>query len=166
MTTEVRLQGSRREGRPSRPGRPSSLRPSRIRIRTQVVLNVEMACSGCSGAVERVLKKMAGESALRRVPPLPRPPPRRSAVHAPPAAPALAGSATCMIHVCGDTPAAALSATAAASCAPAPQRRRAAGVQTFDVSLEKQRVVVRGDVTPEAVLETVRKTGKKAELAK
>ncbi|GBF92908.1 copper transport protein ATX1-like [Raphidocelis subcapitata] len=66
---------------------------------TEVVLNVEMACSGCSGAVERVLKKMAG-------------------------------------------------------------------VQTFDVSLEKQRVVVRGDVTPEAVLETVRKTGKKAELAK
>jgi copper chaperone len=39
-------------------------------------------------------------------------------------------------------------------------------VQSFDVSLEKQRVVVRGDVTPEAVLETVRKTGKKAELTK
>lgn len=28
--------------------------------RQQVVLNVEMACSGCSGAVERVLQKMPG----------------------------------------------------------------------------------------------------------
>jgi copper chaperone CopZ len=27
----------------------------------QVVLNVEMACAGCSGAVERVLKKLEGE---------------------------------------------------------------------------------------------------------
>ena len=26
----------------------------------QVVLKVDMACSGCSGAVERVLKKMEG----------------------------------------------------------------------------------------------------------
>ena len=40
------------------------------------------------------------------------------------------------------------------------------GVASFDVSLEKQRVTVRGDVTPEAVLEVVKTTGKKAELAK
>jgi copper chaperone len=39
-----------------------------------------------------------------------------------------------------------------------------AGVESFDVSLEQQRVVVRGNVTPQAVLETVAKTGKKAEL--
>jgi copper chaperone len=39
-----------------------------------------------------------------------------------------------------------------------------AGVESFDVSLEQQRVVVRGNVTPQAVLETVSKTGKKAEL--
>lgn len=39
-----------------------------------------------------------------------------------------------------------------------------AGVESFDVSLEQQRVVVRGSVTPQAVLETVAKTGKKAEL--
>ncbi|WIA09813.1 hypothetical protein OEZ86_012351 [Tetradesmus obliquus] len=63
----------------------------------EVVLKVEMPCSGCSGAVERVLKKMEG-------------------------------------------------------------------VESFDVSLEQQRVVVRGNVTPQAVLETVAKTGKKAEL--
>ena len=40
------------------------------------------------------------------------------------------------------------------------------GVQSYDVSLEKQTVTVRGDVTPEAVLETVKKTGKKTELVK
>lgn len=66
---------------------------------TEVVLKVEMACSGCSGAVERVLQKLAG-------------------------------------------------------------------VESFDVSLEKQQVVVRGSMTPEQVLETVKKTGKKAELVK
>jgi copper chaperone len=37
-------------------------------------------------------------------------------------------------------------------------------VESFDVSLEQQRVVVRGNVTPQAVLDTVSKTGKKAEL--
>lgn len=40
----------------------------------------------------------------------------------------------------------------------------AAGVESFEVSLEEQKVVVRGDVTPEAVLEKVAKTGKKTEL--
>lgn len=30
----------------------------------QVVLKVEMPCSGCSGAVERVLKKMEGEHCI------------------------------------------------------------------------------------------------------
>eukprot|EP00775_Hariotina_reticulata_P010572 gene10572-10731_t len=63
----------------------------------EVVLKVEMACSGCSGAVERVLKKMEG-------------------------------------------------------------------VESYDISLEQQKVVVRGNVTPQAVLETVSKTGKKTEL--
>jgi hypothetical protein len=31
----------------------------------EVVLNVEMACSGCSGAVERVLKKLEGAAGVR-----------------------------------------------------------------------------------------------------
>ena len=39
-----------------------------------------------------------------------------------------------------------------------------AGVESFDVSLKEQKVVVRGNVTPEAVLATVSKTGKKTEL--
>lgn len=39
-----------------------------------------------------------------------------------------------------------------------------AGVESFDVSLEKQTVVVCGNVTPQAVLETISKTGKKATL--
>jgi hypothetical protein len=62
----------------------------------------------------------------------------------------------------------------AAAAAPTPRAlpaatttpMRPAGVTSYDVSLEKQQVVVKGDVTPEAVLETVRKTGKKAELVK
>jgi copper chaperone len=40
------------------------------------------------------------------------------------------------------------------------------GVQSCDVSLERQTATVVGDVTPEAVLEAVAKTGKKAELVK
>jgi copper chaperone CopZ len=39
-----------------------------------------------------------------------------------------------------------------------------AGVESFDVSLEEQKVTVRGSVTPEAVLEKVSKTGKKTEM--
>ena len=39
-----------------------------------------------------------------------------------------------------------------------------AGVESFEVSLEEQKVTVRGDVTAEAVLEKVAKTGKKTEL--
>jgi hypothetical protein len=38
------------------------------------------------------------------------------------------------------------------------------GVTDFDISLAEQRVVVRGDVTPELVLEKVSKCGKKTEL--
>lgn len=38
------------------------------------------------------------------------------------------------------------------------------GVESFEVNLKDQRVVVRGSVTPEAVLEKVSKTGKKTEL--
>lgn len=65
---------------------------------TQVVLKVEMACGGCSGAVERVLTKLDG-------------------------------------------------------------------VESFEVSLEKQTAIARGAaLVPAAVLEAVRKTGKKTEL--
>ena len=42
--------------------------------------------------------------------------------------------------------------------------RTHAGVESFDVSLEKQQVVVKGSVAPEVVLETVKKTGKKTEI--
>jgi copper chaperone len=38
-------------------------------------------------------------------------------------------------------------------------------VESYDISLEQQKVVVRGDVTPQAVLEAVSKSGKKTELA-
>ncbi|KAG1672846.1 hypothetical protein FOA52_004650 [Chlamydomonas sp. UWO 241] len=66
-------------------------------VTTEVVLRVEMPCSGCSDAVTRVLGKMEG-------------------------------------------------------------------VESFDVSLEEQKVTVRGNVTPQAVLEKVAKTGKKCSI--
>lgn len=62
-------------------------------------------------------------------------------------------------------PQACIEGLASLECHPAYRRCAASsGVESFDVSLEQQRVVVKGNVTPEAVLQTVSKTGKKAEL--
>lgn len=38
------------------------------------------------------------------------------------------------------------------------------GVETFDIDLEQQKVTVKGNVQPDAVLQTVSKTGKKTEF--
>lgn len=38
------------------------------------------------------------------------------------------------------------------------------GVESFDVDLEQQKVTVKGNVQPDAVLQTVSKTGKKTEF--
>ena len=38
------------------------------------------------------------------------------------------------------------------------------GVESFDVILEEKKVIVRGPVTAEAVIEKISKTGKKTEL--
>ncbi|XP_051200212.1 copper transport protein ATX1 [Lolium perenne] len=38
------------------------------------------------------------------------------------------------------------------------------GVESFDVDIEQQKVTVKGNVTPDAVLQTVSKTGKKTEF--
>lgn len=38
------------------------------------------------------------------------------------------------------------------------------GVESYDISLEQQTVTVKGNVSPEIVLEKVSKTGKKTEL--
>ncbi|XP_051120009.1 copper transport protein ATX1-like [Andrographis paniculata] len=40
------------------------------------------------------------------------------------------------------------------------------GVESFDVDLEKQKVTVKGNVQPEAVLQTVSKTGKETSIWK
>jgi copper chaperone len=40
----------------------------------------------------------------------------------------------------------------------------ASGVESFDVDIEQQKVTVKGNVTPDAVLQTVSKTGKKTEF--
>ncbi|KAJ9553697.1 hypothetical protein OSB04_017742 [Centaurea solstitialis] len=37
-------------------------------------------------------------------------------------------------------------------------------VETFDIDLEQQKVTVKGNVQPDAVLQTVSKTGKKTEF--
>ena len=38
------------------------------------------------------------------------------------------------------------------------------GVESFDIDMEQQKVTVKGNVEPEAVLQTVAKTGKKTEF--
>ncbi|XP_006659209.1 copper transport protein ATX1-like [Oryza brachyantha] len=38
------------------------------------------------------------------------------------------------------------------------------GVESFDVDIKEQKVTVKGNVTPDAVLQTVSKTGKKTEF--
>jgi copper chaperone len=40
----------------------------------------------------------------------------------------------------------------------------ASGVESFDVDIKEQKVTVKGNVTPDAVLQTVSKTGKKTEF--
>lgn len=72
-----------------------------------------MTCSGCSGAVERVLKKTEGASYL--------------AAHRP--------RAHRLTH-------------------------RATGVSSYDISLEKQEVIVKGSIGYELLLEKIKKTGK------
>ncbi len=49
-------------------------------------------------------------------------------------------------------------------CAPRGTIYTRAGVESFEVDLATQKVTVKGNVTPEAVLEKVSKTGKATEL--
>ena len=101
----------------------------------QVVLRVEMPCSGCSDAVKRVLGKMPGT-------------------------PSKCWTKHLHLHSTDlhwQHPYSHEHVLVHMPCC-------AAGVESFEVSLEEQKVVVRGDVTPEAVLEKVAKTGKKTEL--
>nr|CAB3489457.1 unnamed protein product [Digitaria exilis] len=41
------------------------------------------------------------------------------------------------------------------------RRRETRGVESYDVDIKEQKVTVKGNVTPDAVLQTVSKTGKK-----
>lgn len=75
-----------------------------------------MTCSGCSGAIERVLKKAEGESHSYSV------------------------SVGALRHVCE-------------------------GVSSFDVSLEKQEVLVNGSIPYDDLLEKIKKTGKEVSTA-
>jgi len=133
-----------------------------------------MACEACSGAVQRVLSKMEGARA-------------RGALRA--GRFAFRGSserrrarASVRRSFARSSPAPAVAAVSALPLRPPVHRRRRAdrrprrtppqhnatmahaGVEAIDISLAEQRVTVRcsANVTPEAVLEKVAKTGKKA----
>jgi copper chaperone CopZ len=101
---------------------------------------VDMTCEGCVGAVKRILGKMEGAH-----------------THGP----------LTLSHVLDAlrtaftlAPSLGPDRAHARRCAPA----ACAGVTSYDVDLASKKVVVRGDVTPEAVLERVSKMGKDTQL--
>jgi copper chaperone CopZ len=100
-----------------------------------------MTCEGCVGAVKRILGKMEG--AHTRTDRL-----------------------RCRLRCTRcewrslSPPSLGSDRTHARRCAPA----ACAGVTSYDVDLASKKVVVRGDVTPDAVLERVSKMGKDTQL--
>lgn len=106
----------------------------------EVTLKVAMMCGGCEGAVRRVLTKMEGKLSLR---------------HLDYAWYTLAGTARegtafaqypCLFGIC-------ISSFFVR-----------AGVKDVSIDLPSNKVVVKGDVQPQAVFDTVAKTGKKTEF--
>jgi copper chaperone CopZ len=112
-----------------------------------VTLRVDMTCEGCVGAVKRILGKMEGAQ----------PPAHHTQAHTA-AVDALSRSGAAYgvrPHSFGS----GLSTHALPLRAAAPP-----GVTSYDVDLASKKVVVRGDVTPAAVLERVSKMGKDTQL--
>ncbi len=95
----------------------------------QVALKVAMMCSGCEGAVRRVLQNKPGRLCLYQE-------------HGDLTVRLCMPSQVCMSFV-------------VLLCA---------GVQSVDIDLASQKVLVKGDVSQEDILQTVSKTGKKTEL--
>lgn len=100
--------------------------------------NISMSCGGCSGAVERVLKKLEGMT----------PPPPSHTPHRPAAQ---RGTALCL----------------ASAFPPPPEQSNTdrvptPGVKTFDVNLESQtaKITTEPNLSYETVLATIKKTGK------
>ena len=112
----------------------------------QVALKVAMACGGCEGAVRRVLQNKPGmpptvSKAVRTV--------NRLSHAMPGITPAPLMSFGGHLHFL------LLRAHGA---------RYRAGVQSVDIDLAQQKVLVKGDVSQDDILQTVSKTGKKTEL--
>lgn len=101
--------------------------------------NVSMSCSGCSGAVDRVLKKLEGKPVAVHPASLPSPSRRCPAP---------------LLSHCH---------TGAKAGARKLTNTTTAGVESYEVSLENQTatVVAKDDLPYEKVLATIAKTGKK-----
>lgn len=143
----------------------------RTLVVAQVVLKVDMMCEGCVNAVKRVLGKMEGASVSK----LQLEHGHGPTTHRVPACMCIRGyaePASCgnvdagadmvmnsVLQQCTNEgqSAAVMHTRGKSLCTPS---LAAAGVESFDVSLADQKVVVKGNVTPEAVLEKVSKTGR------
>jgi copper chaperone len=99
----------------SGPGKDFTQFAALLSAQHEYLYDVVMTCSGCSGAVTRVLSKLDGEC-----------------------------DQTCRLSANG-----LMLITNAMT-----------GVDSFDVSLEKQQVVVKGSASYDTVLEKIKKTGK------
>lgn len=105
--------------------------------------NVSMSCSGCSGAVDRVLKKLEG-----KLTPIPVPAPAQP-VHS--------------LHLWPIHRMAEDQDTVARGTYKQLANHMSSGVESYEVSLESQTatVVAKDDLPYEKVLSTIAKTGKK-----
>jgi|AntAceMinimDraft_5_1070358.scaffolds.fasta_scaffold06057_2 copper chaperone CopZ len=123
---------------------------------TTVHLKVAMMCSGCSGAVERVLGKMEGGCRPRDAAPS-----DESMIET-----------RCMRHILvlifreqhKNFSKENWAPSPSPSPSPSPAPGSLPGVNSFDVNLETQKVTVVGDVTQEEVIEKIAKTGKAVEV--
>lgn len=113
--------------------------------------NVAMSCSGCSGAIDRVLKKLDGKLH-------PFPHPRRSPPLTPPPLPPLTSLDSPHLDTASSQ---FLFSTKHTNTVYHP------GVKNYEVSLESQTatVVAEPSLTYETVLEKIKKTGKKVNSA-
>lgn len=106
---------------------------------TVLAIRQVMTCSGCSGAIDRVLKKTEGTYL-----------PRRFYSSAGSLSPSRADTPRTVTH----TPSALCFTSLLRSLDPCP------GVTSHDISLEKQEVLVKATIPYDDVLAKIKKTGK------
>ncbi|KAG8503311.1 hypothetical protein CXB51_001276 [Gossypium anomalum] len=106
-----------------------------------------MSCEGCVGAVKRVLGKMEGRTPLLRL----------STYRDLDVGPALSEN-LCLCISPRDMSSSKFGYCCYIFC---DKRSVVSGVESYEVDLKEQKVTVKGQVEPDAVLQTVSKTGKK-----